>query len=255
MLRVTDNSTELLEAERFVPIPAQGRVHRVGALVGPGDTAGDGRAHLDAIFRWIQDFAYADVVAAGLVNTGSWVVRRADVLIRRVPTIGEQLELSTFCGGIGGSVAERRTRIEGAFGAEVESAVIWVQIDEQTRAPAKLSDEFRGIYGPAANGRRARSRLTHPKPPADADASTWRFGLADADLADHINNVAFLRVLCDRLLLGSAVDGLELEAEYRVPVPPGPANILVSTNRLWVVDGRRSPLASFRLDGLPGDAH
>lgn len=252
---MADNSSELPESERFVPVPAQGHVYREGALVGPGDSAADGRAHLDAIFRWIQDLAYADVVNVGLVNTGAWVVRRADVLIRSVPTIGEHLELSTFCGAIGASVAERRTRIEGAYGAEVEAAVLWVQIDEHTRTPTKFSDEFIEIYGLTADGRRARSRLVHPKPLADADASSWHFGLADADLAGHVNNVAFLRILSDLLLKGSVVDGLELEAEYRMPVPPGPANILVSTDRLWVVDAQRSPLASFRLNGLPGGAH
>ncbi len=247
MPRATHDSRQ---APRFAPLPDTGRVYRQRSLVGPGDTAADGRAHLDAIVRWIQEVAYADVVDVEMGEPGAWVVRRSHVLVRQVPRFGERIELATFCSAIGASVAERRTRIEGNHGSEVDAAVLWVHIDDEARTPKRFPDEFLSIYGPSADGRRARSGLHLPPPPDDAKTGSWRFGVADVDLADHVNNTAFLRLLADVLIHPGASDGLELEAEYRSPVRPGEVSVRSTEDRLWVVDGDRRPSAAFRLTTL-----
>ena len=233
----------------FAPVPENGRVYRENSLVGPGDVAADGRAHLDAIVRWIQEIAYADVFDSELSEAGAWVVRRSRVLVRRVPHFGEPIQLATFCGAIGASVAERRTRIEGADGAEVDAAVLWVHIDNAARTPKRFTEEFLAIYGPSAQGRRARSRLQHPPPPAGAARSTWRFGTADVDLANHVNNVAFVRILVDVVLGTSARDGLRLDAEHRRAAPAGEVSVLASDDGVWVVDDADKPYASLGVAG------
>ena len=239
------------DVNALVPLPVNGRIYRDRQLVGPGDAAVNGRAHLDAIVRWIQEVAYADVADAELSDPGAWVVRRSHVLIRKAPQFAERLELSTFCSAVGASVAERRTRITGNRGADVDAAVLWVHIDEATRMPAGFTDEFISIYAPSADGRRARPRLYHPKgPPEDAETSSWRFGTADSDLADHVNNVAFIRIVADVLLGDSARDGLDLEGEYRAPTPPGDVSVRTRGEQLWVVDGDEAPYASFRLASI-----
>ena len=244
---------DLEPAPDFVPIPESGRVFRGDGLVGPGDVAADGSAHLDAIVRWIQEFAYEDIVDCELADDGPWVVRRSHVLVRRVPRFGEPLKLATFCGGIGASVAERRTRIEGANGADVDAAVLWVGIDNETRTPKRFSERFRSIYAPSANGRRASSRLRHPSPPEGATRSTWRYGAADVDLADHVNNVAVVRTLTDVVLGAGAHDGLELEAEYRRQTAAGDVAVLSAENGIWVVGDEGEPTyASLTLSGLAG---
>ncbi|MGI9557431.1 MAG: acyl-ACP thioesterase domain-containing protein [Solirubrobacterales bacterium] len=231
----------------YAPLPEEGRVYRDRQLVGPGDATADGRAHLDAIVRWVQDVAYADVADIGLSEAGAWVVRRSDFLVRRVPQFGERLELATFCSAVGASIAERRTSVSGNHGAEVEAAVMWVYIDAEERTPTSFSDEFVSIYAPSADGRRARSRLRHPRPPAHATETDWHFGASEVDLADHVNNVAFVRTVADLLLGTSASDGMALEAEYRRPAPAGPARVLSQDDRIWVVDDERKPFASLRL--------
>lgn len=248
MPEATDDS----QTSTFVPLPEAGRVYRDTQLVGPGDVAADGRAHLDAIVRWIQEVAYSDVADVALSDPGAWVVRRSHVLVRSVPRFGERLELATFCSAVGASVAERRTRIDGSDGAEVDAAVLWVHIDEASRTPKRFSAEFISIYGPSADGRRARSGLHLPPPPDGAKTGGWRFGVADLDLADHVNNTAFLRILADVLIHTGGSDGLELEAEYRSPVPPGDVSVRSTEDRLWVLDGDRRPSAAFRLTTLAG---
>ena len=239
------------QAPEFAPVPENGRVYRESSLVGPGDVAADGRAHLDAIVRWIQEVAYADVADVQLTEPGAWVVRRSDVLIHRVPQFGERIELATFCSAVGASVAERRARIEGAEGGEVDAAVLWVHIDNELRTPKRFTEEFISIYGPSANGRRARSGLHHPPPPEAATRSRWRFGAADVDLANHVNNVAFVRILVDVVLGTSATDGLRLEAEYRQPAPAGDASVLSTDDQIWVVGSDDKPVyASLTLSGL-----
>jgi len=242
------------QGPHFVPVPKIGRVYREGALVGPGDAAADGNAHLDAIVRWIQEIAYADVADSELREPGAWVVRRTRLLVRRAPQFGERIELATFCSALGASVAERRTRIEGSEGADVDAAVLWVYIDDEKRTPERFTEEFMSIYGPSTEGRRARSGLKHPSPPEGAARSTWRFGAADVDLANHVNNVAFVRILVDLVLGTSAVDGLELDAEYRVPASAGDVSVLSADDRVWVVDrGDKPTFASLSLTGMPGD--
>ncbi len=81
----------------------------------PGIADGDaaGRCRLDAMARWLQDVAYADLIDAGFEGRGAWIVRRTRIRVERFPIFGEELTLRTFCSGIGRFSAERRTSIQG----------------------------------------------------------------------------------------------------------------------------------------------
>src|SRR4051812_10914991 len=52
------NSVELSE---IVPVPDVGRIFERPLRPGLADAASSGRVRLDAIARWVQDLAYADV--------------------------------------------------------------------------------------------------------------------------------------------------------------------------------------------------
>src|SRR5205814_9256418 len=52
----------------LVPLPRRGRVFEREMLPGLADASGSGRVRVDAIARWLQDVAYADLVAAGLAG-------------------------------------------------------------------------------------------------------------------------------------------------------------------------------------------
>ena len=70
------------------------------------------RQRLEAVARWLQDVAYADVLDAGLQD-GLWVVRRMRVEVTRLPALGERVRLRTWCSAVGQRTAERRTTVEG----------------------------------------------------------------------------------------------------------------------------------------------
>ncbi|HEY8583974.1 MAG TPA: acyl-ACP thioesterase domain-containing protein, partial [Capillimicrobium sp.] len=145
--------------EEVVPLPVRGRVFDGRASAGLGDVTPAGRARLDTLARWLQDVAFDDVRDAGLSETGIWVIRKSRLLVRRFPTLREEVALQTFCSGIGPRWAERRTVLRGQGGAEVESVAIWVHLDPATGAPSRLVERYAELYGEAAAGRGANGRL------------------------------------------------------------------------------------------------
>src|SRR3954454_7323821 len=164
----------------MVAPPASGRVYVHAVTPGLGGVAPARRARLDAIARWLQDAAWADVVDSGIPDDGVWVVRRMDLVAERFPRFWEPLEVSTFCSGTGPLWAERRTTVRGAQGGHVEAVALWVHLDPDGGRPRPLPAGFETVYGGAARGRRVRARLQHPPaPPADAARSAWTFRAAD----------------------------------------------------------------------------
>jgi hypothetical protein len=58
---------------------------------GIADADGDGRCRLDAMARWLQDIAYADLIDAGFEGEGAWIVRRTRIRVEAFPRFGEDL--------------------------------------------------------------------------------------------------------------------------------------------------------------------
>ncbi len=77
---------------------------------------------------------------------------------------------------------------------------MWVNVDPETRAPARLPRRFLDAYRPAAD-RRPRSRLRHPPPPATASHETWTFREGDLDVVGHVNNARYWAI-ADEFLVG-----------------------------------------------------
>src|SRR5262245_8914364 len=122
------------------PEPTSGRVFEGELMPGIADGLLDGRIRLDAIARWLQDVAYADVVDAGLSQQGAWIVRRMRIRVDRFPRFGEPAVLRTFCSGFGRFSAERRTSIRARTGV-VDAVSLWVWIDDNGR-PGRFPEHF-----------------------------------------------------------------------------------------------------------------
>src|SRR2546423_11047700 len=99
-------------ATDLVPRPGGARIYGQQMRAGLGDCAPSGRIRLDALARWLQDIAYADVEDAGVAHLAVWVVRRSRMSVRRFPRFAEAPTVRTFCSGLGRMWAERRTTIE-----------------------------------------------------------------------------------------------------------------------------------------------
>lgn len=184
-----------------------------------GDVTASGRLRLDALARYLQDVAGDDVDEVGI--DGAWVVRRTTMQLGDLPSFRDDVELTTFCSGTGGRLAERRTTLRAGDRVAAETVAIWVYVDSDGR-PARLEDWFEDVYGSAANGRRVSGRLRHAAPPPDSSARPWPLRSTDVDVIAHVNNAVSWAAIEDAL--GDAVTGRRLtraEVEYRAAIDVG----------------------------------
>ena len=141
-----------------------------------------------------------------------WVVRRTRIKVERFPQFGEELELATFCSGMGRMWAERRTTVTrvGAGRSDVEAVALWVHLDPADWRPGPLLEEELECYGSAAAGRKVTARLRHPAPEAIERDSMWLFRATELDIAGHVNNAAYWQPLEEELLDGPEPESLDV---------------------------------------------
>ena len=210
-----------------------GRAYEQEMRPGIADADGAGRCRLDAMARWLQDIAYADLIDAGFEGRGAWIVRRTRIRVDSFPRFGDELTLRTFCSGIGRFSAERRTSIRGGS-ATVETVALWVCLDPERNRPMRFPPDFIEAYEKSAAGRDANVRLRHPEPPADTGRSPWHFRSAEMDPAGHINNSHYWVPLEEELAEGPEPDGIDAEIEYRDPAMPGEAVVTTQGSSMWI---------------------
>ena len=175
----------------LVPPPAAGRVFEAERRVRLGDASPAGRLRLDALARYAQDVAHDDTLDAGLPDADGWVVRRTALRVARFPVYDEPLVLRTWCSGVGGRWADRRTSLAGTRGGCIEIVTLWVAVDATTGRPRPLGPTFAELYAPSAAGRAVSPRLWHEPPPAGADGEPWPLRFTDFDVLGHVNNAAY----------------------------------------------------------------
>jgi acyl-ACP thioesterase len=210
-----------------------GRSFEQAMRPGIADADGSGRCRLDAMARWLQDIAYADLVDAGFEGEGAWIVRRTRIHAAGFPRFGEDLELRTFCSGIGRFSAERTTSIRGATAA-VETVALWVCLDPERGRPMRFPPDFISIYEESAAGRDANVRLRHPDPPEGAERSSWAFRATEMDPAGHINNSHYWSPLEEELAAGPEPESIDAEVEYRDPAMAGEVALLRNGSSMWI---------------------
>jgi acyl-ACP thioesterase len=177
--------------EPMVPMPAAGRIFRGARPARLADADPSGRLRFDATARYLHDLSNDDTRDAALADDSSWVVRRTVIDVLVAARFLEKLELATWCGGTGSRWAERRVSIQGAKGARIEAASLWVHVDLATMLPKRVGDGFLGLYGEAAAGRTVGSKLLLPGPPDGAPTRPWPLRRTDLDVMDHVNNAAY----------------------------------------------------------------
>jgi acyl-ACP thioesterase len=236
--------------DELVPPPGVGRRFERTLLPGLADAAPGGRVRLDALARWLQDVAHADVVDAGVGDRAVWVVRRARLQVARWPRFDEPATVATFGSGLGRMWAQRRTTITTTAGGLVEAVALWVHLDPGGARPVPLTEAELDIYGPSAMGRAVKARLRHPAaPPEGAAGRPWTFRAGELDLAGHINNAAYWTALEEELVAGEEPAGLDVELEFRTPAQAGPFTVVAEGHRRWIVAPDGTVHASFAIAG------
>lgn len=196
--------------------PAAGRVFEARRRVRLADADARGLLRIDAVARFLQDVATDDVEDAGWGSQADvWVVRRTRIDVVEPVRLGETVALATWCSGTGASAAARRTSIEGDGGGRVETETLWIHLDPTGR-PARLSERFHEVYGPAGGGRGVTTRLELPDPPPGAVREPWALRPSDVDVMGHVNNAAYWQVL-------EATGPVSATLEYRRPIDLGDA--------------------------------
>lgn len=213
-----------------------GRRFHTSRRVRLADADPSGRLRLDALARFVQDVGNDDTADAGHDATTPWITRKTTVEVDRWPRIGERLEITTWCGGIGSHYAERRTTLASSTGT-VEVAATWVHVDDRGR-PARLPQWFHETYAAAAEGRVIKARLQHPPPPPGAAAQPWPVRWADLDVVGHVNNAAYWEAV-EEVAHQRGVIPSFAEVEYSGGIDAGDqVTLLVEGDGLWlVVDG------------------
>ncbi len=218
-----------------------------GRRVFLGDASMSGRLRLDSLARFLQDLATNDAEDAdGVVDDRGWILRRMELDVRRLPAIYEDLELTTWCSGVGGRWAERSTSLadtrEVAGGVCVVARAVWVYVDLATGKPVALPPNFFEIYGEEARAHKVSARLTHPVPPPDAKRRPWPVRITDFDVFRHVNNAVYWAAVEDEL--AEWLDGRRIgacEIEFRAGIDPGDLPELAVDARealwLWFVVG------------------
>lgn len=235
-----------MELTALAPAPTIGRVFTDRARAGLGDVDPAGRVRLDAIVRWLQDAAFADLVDSTLPDDGVWVVRRLRLRVERFPRFREAAAVDTWCSGTGSMWAERRSTVRGEDGGLVEAVALWVHLDPDGTRPRPVPEGFAEVYGPSAAGRRVRARLRQrAEPPEGAERLAWRFRAADLDLAAHVNNAVYWQAVEEYLGGDAGVpEPLDAEIEHRSPGDAGEAIVLRDGQRLWIAGPDEAVLAT-----------
>ena len=162
------------------------------------------------------------------------MVRRTVVRIAaggRWPALGEEVGLTTWCGGIGPAWAERRTDLEVDGIPIVETVALWVPLDRLGR-PVRLGPEFRTVYGEASGGRRVSGRVPPAPPVTGAHTRPWPLRRADLDIVGHVNNAAVWAAVTE------VADGPVASAAltHHGPVEGGHlVSLATEPGRLWLV--------------------
>jgi acyl-ACP thioesterase len=212
----------------LVPEPTEGRRFETTRRVRLADADRAGRLRLDALARLLQDVGNDDFADAGLDPGSPWVARRTVVeAADGWPRLGDRLQLTTWCGGLGGRWGERRTSVRSERG-RVEVASLWVFLGEDGRRPTKLPDWFLHTYGAAALGRTVTARLRLPAVADGADARPWAVRSTDLDVLGHVNNAATWQAVEDEAERRGIVP-VRAELEYGGALEPGEDVVLRST--------------------------
>jgi acyl-ACP thioesterase len=226
-----------MQVIEFVPLSDEGRRFSTSRRVRLSDCGPDGRLRLDGVARYLQDIGSDDWDDVDASSAFTWVVRRTAIRLAeggRWPALAEWVTLTTWCGGTGAAWAERRTNLALSDSVMVETASLWVPVNDAGQ-PQRLPSYFLDLYGVAARGRKVSGKVTVSAPPPGAAQRPWPLRRSDVDIVDHVNNAAIWQAAND------VIDGPVREAVLTFHGPvllDDEITMFTCPGKLWlVIDG------------------
>ncbi len=180
-----------------MPITDEGRHFAQEYRVRLGDVDARGTLRVDGVARYLQDIATDDWEDTGVASSDVWVVRRTSLRLApgaRWPSYLDYLRFVTWCGGVGGAWAERRTNVYVNDELRLEAVAIWVPTDHDGH-PVRMRPSFFGAYGEGVKARKVSGRVVTPPLPPNAPRRPWPLRRSDVDIVGHVNNAALWKAV------------------------------------------------------------
>lgn len=167
-----------------------------------GDIDRTGRLRFDGACRHIQDMGQDHLRELGFEDVHpAWIVRRTMVDLIRPIEFQDMLRLRRWCSGTSNRWCEMRVRLDGRKGGLMESEAFWINVNRDTQAPSRISDDFlEGLQRTTSVDRlRWKAYLKAGTRDTAAEIRPYPVRVSDIDLFDHMNNAVYWTVIEDYL--------------------------------------------------------
>ena len=188
----------------MVPRIGVGREFTARRRVRLGDATPNGRLRLDAAARYLHDVSNDDTRDAAWSDGDWWVVRRTVFDVHRFPKYLEEIDLTTWCGGLGSRWAERRTQMCALDGEVlIDAAALWVHVDSETLMPSRVPEDVTETLTVSSGGREVGAKLLLKSKLFAENRSvkegSWPLRFSDFDVVKHMNNAAYWEMVEEHL--------------------------------------------------------
>ena len=174
-------------------------------MPGIADAVGGGRVRLDAIARWLQDVAYADLLDAGFDEQRG--LDRAPAAAAGRAHSRASASRSPCAPSAAASGASRPSDGRRSAGRRLGRRGRALDLDRRAAGARRASRSASPIS--TARARASRGATVAPAPSraaGGARAGAWMFRAADVDVAGHVNNSHYWALLEERLAAPSRSD-------------------------------------------------
>ena len=155
------------------------------------------------------------------------MVRRTVIDVHRFPKYLEEIDLTTWCGGLGSRWAERRTQLTSLDGEVLaDAAALWVHVDSETLQPSRVPEDVVTTLDASAGGREVGAKLLLKSKlfalNAKVSQEPWPLRFSDFDVVKHMNNAAYWEMIEEHLAQHSELrEPLRAIVEHIVQVEHG----------------------------------
>ncbi|WP_167490360.1 acyl-[acyl-carrier-protein] thioesterase [Nocardia terpenica] len=180
--------------EPLAPLPQEGLGFASAWPVRGGDVDPYSRLRFDAVARYLQDIAEEELQAGFFHRTDpSWIVRRTVIDVIRPILWPDRVQLRRWCSAMSTRWTNMRVRITSEKGGLIETEGFWININESTNRPTRISDEGLAHLARTATEQRLRWRpwLTDAIPPESDTDLPFPVRATDIDQYNHVNNAVY----------------------------------------------------------------
>ncbi len=162
------------------------------------DVDSEGKAHLPVLLNFLQEAArdhaaLLKVSIFDLLDRGlTWILSRYHIRIPRYPSMGDEIEVTTWPSGKKGVFALRDFDVrDGAGRLLLEATSSWLVITLDGKQPVKMDTIF--LDGHILEKRAVEDAFGRLEGPSRADfEAAFRVRRTDIDFNRHVNNVSYI---------------------------------------------------------------